>query len=365
MTTFDRYLLTEIVKLFTAIILTLLAIMISMLLLQTLEKVNLGVLNHQVVVRYLGYQLLRDSVHLLPPAFFIAVLVVLGRMARDSELIAVQACGIGPLGLYRGILYAAIPLAALALWLALVLQPEAAAQMQSIRDLQGEQAAQIAGLRAGRYYQHDGGKITLYVAAIDRNKHFRDIFIQDRRAPRSRLVLAASGYYTEDEATGSRTIVLNHGRRYDGNPGAADYRIGSFENYRLSLGVLETTRSARRRPASTPTTALLGSDALTDRAELQHRFGHALAFFVLAVIAVPLTALSPRHPAGGRMLLAFLAYFAFLNLQGLAEHWFASGITPAWLGCLWYQPLIVVMIFAVLVPNSFAAQRLWRRLWHR
>jgi len=50
----DRYVLTEVAKTFTAIVATLVAIVASMLFLRTLEEVNLGALNAELVLRFLG-----------------------------------------------------------------------------------------------------------------------------------------------------------------------------------------------------------------------------------------------------------------------------------------------------------------------
>ena len=63
------------------------------------------------------------------------------------------------------------------------------------------------------------------------------------------------------------------------------------------------------------------------------------------------------------MLLAFVAYFAFFNLQRVAETWMESGTTPAWIGVLWYQLLIVALTYAALVPGSLWVRRRlgWRR----
>ncbi|MBB1126198.1 LPS export ABC transporter permease LptF [Thiospirillum jenense] len=365
LTILDRYVLTEVAKVFTAIMVTLLLVTMSLLFLRTLEEINLGALNTTIAFRFLGYQLLRDSAQLLPPAFFVSTLMALGRMARDSELIAVQACGIGTLGLYRALLYFAIPLAILTAWLALIIQPYAAAQIQTIRDLQQEQATQIAGIRAGRYYQQADGQVVFYAAAINQDKHFQGIFLQDQRHVPIRLILAEAGYYNENLETGERSIVLYNGRRYDGNPGTGAYSIGEFSRYHLHLPDNNTLLPvATRKQSSKPTRDLFTTVETTmtmqraNRAELEHRVANPIAVFALLLIAIPLITLSPRHAGNGRWLLAFFAYFAFFNLQRLAENWLENGVSPLWLGSLWYQIVVVVIVIAALVPSSFWLKRL-------
>jgi lipopolysaccharide export system permease protein len=85
------------------------------------------------------------------------------------------------------------------------------------------------------------------------------------------------------------------------------------------------------------------------------------AIFTLTLMAIPLTTLSPRQRGTGRILLAFAAYFAFFNLQRIAENWFETGATPQWMGVLWYQAAILAVVYLSLAPGSF-----WlRQLRHR
>jgi hypothetical protein len=76
---------------------------------------------------------------------------------------------------------------------------------------------------------------------------------------------------------------------------------------------------------------------------------------VLTIIAIPLVALSPRQRSSGRLLLAFLAYFSFFNLQRLAENWLATGVTPMWLTSFWYQILILGMVYLGAAPRESLA----------
>jgi len=356
----DRYVLREIAKIFFAIIATLMLITASMLFLRTLEEVNVGALNSDAVFRYLGYQILRDTASLLPPAFFIAALATLGRLARDSELIALAACGIGSWRLYRALLLFAVPLAAVTAWFSLSLQPYASLNLERIEQAQSERSTQVAGLQAGRFYQQQDGRVTFYAAAIDERQRFRDVFIQDRRQDPPRLVLSEHGSY-RNTAAGQQTVVLEQGRRFEGQPGSTNFTIADFVRYTYFLKP-ETSQGVSHRPRSSmPTSALLASTRLADKAELGHRLAGPIGIFALALMAIPLTTLSPRQRSSGRLFLAFLAYFTFFNLQRLAENWLQTGATPPWMGVLWYQAVVVAMVYAVLIPGSFWLRRLWAR----
>ncbi|MBK1655164.1 LPS export ABC transporter permease LptF [Allochromatium vinosum] len=359
----DRYLLREAAQVFLAIVLVLVLILASLMFLRTLEEVNLGGLGVDVVFRYLSLQIQRDISSLLPPAFFLAILVTLARFARDSELIAMQACGVGPPRLYRTFLLLAVPVAFVTGWVALDLKPHAAAGIQQIRLQQKEQAAQIAGLQAGRFYVEEQGKVVVYIGEIDQHKLLGDVFVLDRRGEKTRLVVSDSGRHRIEESTGDHLVTLTRGHRFDGQAGSGAYLIGDFERYEIRLADAGSAPHAFNKRATIPTPELMQSDELADRVELEHRLAAPLSILTLAVLAIPLVDPSPRQRTTGRMLLALLAYFSFFNLQRLAESWMAAGATPAWLGSLWYQLAILVFVHFMLLPENFWFKRLGRRLW--
>lgn len=354
----DRYLLKEVMKVFLAVLGTVLLIVISLLMLRALEDVNAGALGSDAMMRFMGLRIASDLPSLLPPVFFASVLLALGSMAQHSELIAFAACGIGPIRTYRALFYAAIPVAIAAGWLTLQVRPEVVTELMQMRANQQDEAQQLFGIKPGRFYQHDNGKITLYVDDIQDSNHLRNIFIHDQREEVIKIVLSGEGMLRHDEKTGQQFITLLNGRRYDGKPGAGDYAIGEFDRYSLRLKQRQTEDLQSQKRATYPTLNLLGSDNLKDRAELQYRLSSPLAILTLTLLAVPLTARSPRQRNTWRLSIAFLTYISFFNLQRVATNWFETGATPEWLGTLWYQALILGLVMAVVLPNG----RWWRSL---
>jgi len=354
----DRYFLSEVSKVFFAVLSTVMLIVVSMLFLRTLEEVNAGVLGSDIVLRFIGLQIAKDAASLLPPIFFVALMVALGRMARDSELIAFSSCGLGPAQIYRALLYAAIPVAISTAWFSFYLRPLVVDEIQEIRTREKDQMHQIAGLKAGRFYQQDDGQITVYVEEIDGKGRLRNIFIHDRRDGEIRLVLSNEGFIRQDRASQDQFVTLLKGRRYDGAPGNPDYAIGEFERYNLRIEPRELGNIRSVKRATYKTSDLVGSDDLRDQAELQYRFAGPLAVITLTILALPLTTTSPRQRGTWRMFLAFLTYFSFFNLQRVAMNWYETGTTPVWLGMLWYQALILVLVILLLLPDSLWLKRL-------
>lgn len=354
----DRYILSEVFKVFFAVLGTVMLIVVSMLFLRTLEEVNTGALGSDLVLRFMGLQVVRDTSSLLPPVFFIAVLVALGRMARDSELIAFSACGLGPVQTYRSLLYAAIPIAILTAWFSFYLRPLVVGEIQEIRSRQKEQVYRVTGLQAGRFYQQADGQITLYVEEIRDKGKLHNIFVHDSRDGQIKLVFSNEGLLRHDKISGDQFVTLLNGRRYDGAPGQLDYSIGEFERYNLRVEQQEADDFRSYKRATFNTMDLVASGDLKDKAELQYRLSSVLAIITLTILSVPLTTKSPRQRGTWRMSVAFFTYFSFFNLQRVATNWYETGVTPVWLGSLWYQALILVLVFTVLLPESRWLKRL-------
>jgi len=357
----DRYILLEVLKVFTAILAMFLLVVLSMLFLRTLEKINLGALGSDLIWRFLGLQIGRALSSLMSPAFFVSVLVVLGRMSRDSELIALSTCGLGPDRIYRSLFYLGLPVALLTAWFSFVVRPTVVSEIMKIRHQRNDQVQQISGIKEGRFYQHEQGLVTLYVEKIKDGKRLHNIFIHDRRRDRIKMVVSETGLHQANMASGHHMVTLTNGYHYDGIPGQPDYSIGVFERYDLRIEPMDLKHFRTGKRASFPTAVLLGSEDVRDQVELQRRIDGPLAILTLTLLTIPLTAKSPRQRASGRMFLAFLTYFCFFNLQRLAENWFEIGVTPKWLGSLWYQPLMLVLVLAILLPESRWLQRLKRR----
>jgi lipopolysaccharide export system permease protein len=358
----DRYLLLEASKVFFAIVAILVLIVASMLFLRTLEEVNVGALSVHLVIRFLAFQILGDIPTLLPPAFFLAVLATLSRLSKDSELIALSACGIGPRRLLRSLLLLALPVALLTAWLSLVMQPWAAAGIHEIRFQQNQQAARVAGLQPGRFYLDQGGDLVLYIGEMDRQQMLADVFILDRRDDTARLVVSQGGRHRIEAETGDHLVTLSSGHRFDGDPGSAAFLVGTFDEYRIRVRASGSALGVISKRSAKPTRELLATSDLADRAEVERRLSAPLSIIVLTIVAIPLVSLSPRHRSSGRLFLAFLAYFSFFNLQRLAENWLAIGVTPVWLTSFWYQILILGVVYLMLVPESLWLKRMIARV---
>ena len=355
----DRYLFLEFTKVLVAILTTLTLVLSSLGFVRMLEQVSVGSINADVVLPLMGFQVLHYLARSMPPAFFLAILVVLGRMYRDSEVTALAACGVGPRRLYQGIVWFLVPMMGLTAWLSLDIQPWAGGRMANIMAAQREQAAELAGLRPGRFNEYSKGELVFYVESIKDQTELRNIFIQNRQHDKLGLITATSGNHQLDPETGDHLLILHDGQRFEGEPGKGQFSIAHFEAYHLRIA--DNPNQSRVTRGGTPTSALLHSSDVADRAELRERLVFPFSLIGLSLIAVPLSRSLPRQGLYSRMFFAFLVYFTYFNLHAVSVSWMKKQVTPEWLGVWWAQALLIGLAILTLSLDSAWFKRLIRR----
>lgn len=355
----DRLLFREVVKALLVILSVLVLVLLANTLVQMLGKVAAGALGHEVLFVLVGLELIKVSGFLIPPAFFFAILWVLGRMYRDSEMAALEAAGVGTLRVYRAFLLSTVPLAMMVAWLVMSVLPWAKTIEKQIKAEQAS-SAEISGVRPGRFNEFSRGELVVYTEQALSDGGLSGVFVQHRQHGKLGLVTAERAYQTYDPDSGTRYIVLADGHRYEGQPGRHDFLVGEFAEYALRLPGVEFDR------ADLPSSAmswreLAASQRADDRAELHYRLSFPLAVIAFAVVSVPLARSLPRQGIYGRLSLAVLIYFTFMNLQRIAERWIEQGVTPAWLGMWWVPALMVVVAGLVILFDSIWFKVRWRR----
>ncbi len=352
----------EVLKTLAVILVILLLVLLASHFVKLLGKAAAGSLSPNVVLVLLGLQAVKVLGILLPPAVFFSLLWVLGNMYRDGEMVALQATGVGPARIYAAVMWVAIPLAIFAAVLTLQGLPWANASIERIKLAQRDML-DIGGIRPGRFNAFDKGRLVVFTGgASEDGRRLKDLFVQDRQQGRSGIVVAQEAYQVTDKDSGDRFVILVNGRRYEGVPGQADYAIARFGEYALRLPRLDLG-SRRLRVGARSTRTLWQEDDLPARAELQFRFSVPTAVLVFALLAVPLARTRVRGDVYGRIGMAILVYFVFLNLQRLAERWMELGTLPAWMGMWWVSLVMVLVAGLIWLADSFwlaGRLRRWR-----
>jgi len=359
----DRYLTKELFSTLLAVAMVLILIIVSNRLVYYLAKAAEGAISGEVIFILLGLKSIQVSILLLPPSFFFAVLITLGRMYRDNEMAAMAACGIGMARIYKALLFFTLPFALFVGGLTLYVSPWAV-QQSSIVKLKGEEKKGLQGLIPGRFNEFKKGGVIFYIERLSEDeKNIFNIFIQNRQHEELGIISSETGYQYVDPETGDRFLVLVNGNRYVGNPGQADFKIVKFEKYAVRIQEKKREGGGRVKMASVSTEALLSMDSAAATAEFQWRLSAPLSILVLGFLAVPMSKVDPREGRYGRLFIAVLFYIIYSNLSSVAQTLIEKGDIPIWLGMWWVHALVIFAALGVMTKNvgMFWMIKSWQR----
>ncbi|MES9938854.1 MAG: LPS export ABC transporter permease LptF [Sedimenticola sp.] len=358
----DRYILREVSKAFFAIVTVLLLIVLTNSFIKILQEAAVGALSQNVLTEMLGLELLQVLGPIIPPAFFFAILSTMGRMYRDSEMTAMSASGVSTIRIFRSFIIASLPISIFVAWLTLDLLPWVNHSKEVIRQSQDDAAEEIAASVAGRFNESSKGDLIFYAEEMSEDRmRLRNVFIQNRQHGRAGLITAPEGYQYTDPDTGDQFLVLTRGVRYEGDPGSGDYSVGEFDKYAFRLG----SQDGGDEPfpvKALSTRELMASEDIRKRSEFEYRLMFPFAVIVFTLLSIPLSQSLPREGVYGRLVLAILFYFVFLNLQAVSANWMVSGATAPWLGRWWVHPFMLFLGFLVL---AYKSPRIVKRLLPR
>ena len=344
----SRYILRETFSSWLIVTMVLVVIFMSNQFAETLDDAAGNELPRSAVFAVLGLTSLQYVTWLAPIGLFLGILLALARMNRDSEMVALEACGVGPSRLLVPIGVLTLILSATVAWLSLIATPEASRQVEQIR-LQARESLEIGVLEAGTFTSPDSGETIIYAQEVTGGA-IHDVFIQRNDGDGVMVIVAARGERRLD-ADGQLSFVLYDGRRYEGVPGERSFRIVEFAEHGMPVRLVEQ-RDGDQPVETKSLAALAGSSDPADRAELQWRISSPLSLFVLALLAIPLSRSRPREGRYARLGVGILLYITYLNLLSIARAWVEREQVPDWLGVWWVHAMLGVLGLALLAGQS-------------
>ncbi len=350
--TVERYVLREVVQTWLAVTGVLVAILLANQLSRVLGQAADNQYGRHVVINLIALGAVMNLSVIVPVGLLLSVVLTLGRMYHDSEIAALQACGYGPRRLLMPLFAFAAVIAVGLAWLTFVQVPRADREVQLLRQAAIKEA-QFGQLDAGRFRSFSGGDIVFYAEHVGADGVLHNVFVQRQIADRIEVALANSATYSRGAEDGSHLVTLFDGRRYEGIPGHADFRVIEFREHGIPIAT-PTTSGGTQDPDTKPTQELLGSFAPADIAQLQIRASAPIMAILLTLIAVPLSRLHPRQGRYARVGAAIVAYFLYSNLLSVAKAWLEKGDLPPLVG-VWWVHLLALGVGLYLLRREASA----------
>lgn len=354
-----RYINREIAVVFAAVTFVLLLIFMSNRFIRYLSVAASGNIPTETVFTLLALKSVTSLPVLLPLGFYLAVLISLGRLYRDSEMTALAACGVSLRNVIRGMLKITVVFVLGVLLISTYVAPWAQRKGEDLRR-DAEASADLVGIASGRFKEISSGQMVFYTEKVSRNQRdMENIFAQREVDGESSVFTARTATQQMDPATGDRFMLFRDGYRYDGVPGTPTFKIIRFAEHGVLVERPESADKAVHALDRT-TSELWDAEDPGSRAELHWRFAMPVSGFLLTLLAVVLSRTDPRQGRFAKLFVAILVYVVYSNLMGVARSWMANGKTPHEIG-LWWVHVLLAVLFIVL----WIQQAGWRWTWYR
>jgi len=355
----DRYIFREIAWTWLGVTMVLLLILLTNQFARILGDVAKGQLPKEAAMDVIGLSAAQYLTIIIPIGLFLAIMMALGRLYRDSEMPAMMACRVGPSGIYRPLMWLLVPLAGGVAWLSMDLGPRALQAVDRI-GAEARREADLASIEPGRFTEVGPNDAVVYGERILPDGSMENVFLQRRIADGAvEVVVARRGEQVESDDPDVRYLVLQDGRRYEGVPGTTQFRVVEFAEHGIPYR-LPSLEPADPTPRAMTLIGLLQAGDLEHIAEVQWRIGVPLATIILAILAVPLSRTQPRTGRYGRLAIGLLVFIIYLNMLSAAKAWIEQGVISPMIGLWWVHGAMFLLAMVLLGVQNSVHKRIFR-----
>jgi lipopolysaccharide export system permease protein len=300
--------------------------------------------------------------YMVPIAFLFGVMVAIGRMAGDSEILALGACGFGMREIALPVIALALAVSGLTAWLLVDVEPRA---RRELREAVIAMTTHGSMIEQGEFKRL--GERVVYVRSRDAEDRLAGILISDRSNPeRPLMIFAASGVFGWDAEHGTASFRLRHGDIHiePADVSDAQYRRIAFDDFEYSFPVknLIELETAQTRPKDMTLGELRATLAKLEagehvlqasrnpieyRLQIHRRYALPLAPLLFALLGVPLAARRTRSGRSWGVLLCAGLVGAYYGALTFSQYLALAGTLPA--GVALWVPNALCAIAAVLL----------------
>ncbi len=315
---FHRSLLRELIIAALATFFVLLGIVLTMQLVRLLGQAASGAITSFAIATLLGFSIVNYLPVLLSLTLFISVLMTLTRSYRDSEMVVWFSSGVSLMEWVRPVLVFAAPLVFVIGLLSLALSPWAVTKSEELRR-QMDSRDDVSAVSPGVFRESRQAERVYFVEEVSGTRNLvANVFVSSTQNEKQGVMVAARGFQ-ETAPNGDRFLVLMNGRRYEGEPGTAQYKIYQFDRYAMRIESVESSAPRAPTTKSVSTPDLMRQPTPSNLAELSWRIGLPASALILALLAIPLSFVNPRAGRSMNLVLALLIYMTYSNLLSITQ----------------------------------------------
>ena len=350
----DRYLLKELLATFLAVLVVLLLITFGTETTKLLRLAVEGKIPSSVVFQVLLLKMPAALEIILPLVALLSVMLAVGRLYQDHEMVVLNSCGISPRYFQKVMVWFLLPIALLTAWITLFVTPWSYEKERSFI-IEAQTSAPFAGLIAGKFNTLPGKKGVLYARKIESSGAMIDIWIEFNQNGSEQVLMAPLGRF---EWIDKRlALVLENGKSYQGLGAKQNgLTVQHFERFEGYLPELEASIYKKDKGIGTPTAVLFESQRLEDQVLLQWRLLIPVSVIVFGLLGLKLSKTEPRQGRFAKLFIAIVLFMVYNQLLIALRKATLNESIPIEVA-FWPIPLIFI-IYALWQPRIKRVQKM-------
>ena len=310
-----RYMTQQVAANTAIVLLFLMALMLGGRLIRYFGIAAEGRLDVGLLFAIIGYNIPTFLELILPLSFFIALMLVLGRMYVDHEMSVLFASGISRGRLTRLMIPLITGLFVFQMGISLWAKPWGLSNSEHI--WQTQSLGSLLDLVRPKTFI-SSGNYHLYVDEFYKEKReLKNLYVVQQQTDKSGkiakndvIITATRAYQVPSKDTdSSMQLDLFQGRRYELGTNNAKYNQASFEKYRITLEKPASEKITETNVETQTTAKLLAHTQKPEvKAELGYRFTMPWLIIIAAMLATPLAQVRPRQGRWLRLLPSVLIF---------------------------------------------------------
>ncbi|HEY5800143.1 MAG TPA: LPS export ABC transporter permease LptF [Burkholderiaceae bacterium] len=319
---FQRALQRELASTVGAVFTALFTISITWVLIKMLGEAAMGKIATADVLALIGFKALNYLPIMLILTSFISVLLVITRSYQDSEMVVWFASGVSLTQWIRPVLTTGLPVVLLTALLSFFLTPWANQKSAEFID-RFQKREDLARVSPGKFQESSSANRIFFVEGVSGDaSHVQNIFVNTVKDGKTTIIVAKEGTI-ETDARGDKFLIMQKGRRYEGQPSQADFQMMEFERYKVLVAKQSNVAASELKTKALSTLALIRTADAGSLGEVLWRIGQPFMCLLLMLLAIPLGFVNPRAGRSANVIIAILLSVTYLNMVGFMQ----AGVT--------------------------------------
>ena len=316
----------------------------------------------QEIMPLISYNMIRDFPLIFSLSFFLAIILAVTQLYKNSEAIVMNSLGLGD----KHFIVILQPLVIASFLTLLFLTTTAvpwSKQQKNIIEEENKNASEFSFIKEGEFEEFQNGEIVFYASESSTpdskaEQNMEEIFISAKSKENSIIVLAPEAIKFTDPETNNVYLRLKNGTRYQDITSSVNKNILNFNQYNIQIisGDIQNTITQYTAIEGRKTLELFKEENPLASAELQWRFSPPISLLILSILGVLLGKASPRSGKSIGLLIGVIVFLLYNNGLLIAKNSVERGELDPIIG-LWSVHLLVLIltfIFYLLSNRTFS-----------